>query len=487
MNSGAKTVLYLLLLGAVMFGVTVISQFSGSPPVAGTDPGGEGGDETGSITGPPLEFALTEVGYNPEAEDQLVRAFPGFFEVSPELNYQSFWFKQPHKRPVQAAVKGRSCTACTSARIGTLPADPLKAYVQQVKDGKVPPPVGPAEAITASLIAAAVSVNSQIQWQEFDFDRPEQSVTLPAVGTDGTPLTGVFQMIYKVTGPGPKTLDVYLGLTVAESAAQMKFSVSSIGMPAFRVIPGDGKLAVGDLPEGSAPRTTEVVCWSATRRLAGPGRTLPPPAVAVLPRDPFVEVGTPVPVPDADLGRVAASLAQDKVSPPVLSAYRVPVTVHRSRPANAPPGTPPDPDVGPFERKVALTVPGEASAQEVTLSGTVTGLVALTDGRPVDLGSFPSQTGSPPRNLELVSDKPGLRLAVSAAESRPKYVTIKLGEPEDRGGRRFWTLTVSVAPGVALEEFPANSVIVLTADLGDGQPRRVKLPLKGRAFTRGGR
>jgi hypothetical protein len=120
----------------------------------------------------------------------------------------------------------------------------------------------------------------------------------------------------------------------------------------------------------------------------------------------------------------------------------------------------------------------------VTLTGTVTGLVALTDDKPIDLKSFRSQTGSPPQTFELVSDKPGLKLAVSAADTRPKFLTVKLGEPEDRGGRRFWSLTVSVAPGVALEEFPANSTIVLTADLGDGQPRRVKLPVKGRAFTR---
>jgi hypothetical protein len=41
--------------------------------------------------------------------------------------------------------------------------------------------------------------------------------------------------------------------------------------------------------------------------------------------------------------------------------------------------------------------------------------------------------------------------------------------------------------GVALEEFPATSAVVLTADTGDGVARKVKIPLKGRAYTRGSR
>ncbi len=482
MNSGAKTILILLLLGGVVFGITVIASYTGGfqPVATGDDAPGETG---GVAVGPPLEFALTEIGYGPAAEEQFIRAFPGFFEVSPELNYQSFWFRQPHKKEVRVAVKGRSCSACTSARIGVLPADPLADYVKQVREGKVPPPIGPAEALTASLVAAGLSINSQVRWQEFDFDHTDKVVVLPAAGPDG-PQVGLFQMIYKVTVAGPKTLDAYVGMSVADGLpAQMKLSVASLGMPAFRVTPTDGKVQVGDLPEGASPRTFDLVCWSATRRLAGPGRTLPPPAVAVGPRDPFIVVGPLVPVAEADLGQIAASLEMDKVQPPVLSAYRVAVTVHRSRPPTAPAGTAPEPEIGPFERQVAFTVPGELAAQVVTLTGAHTGLVALADAKLIDLESFPSRTGKPEKAYTLVSDRPGLKLVVAADECNPKYVVVRLGEPEDSGGRRRWRLTLSVPPGAGLGEFPADSVVVFLADTGDGPPRRVKVPLKGRAHT----
>ena len=479
MNSGLKTALILLLLGGVVFGVTIIASYTGGfQPAATDEPGAE---SNAAPVGPPLEFALTEVAYQPAAEDILVRGFPGFFEVSPELNYQSFWFRQPHARPVRIAVKGRSCSACTSARVGTLPADPLAEYVKQVKEGKVPPPFGPAASITASLLAAGVSVNSQVKWEELDFDHTEKLVTLPAA-EPGKPLPGLVQMIYKVTVQGPKTLDAYLTMAVTDGpTVPMKLSVASFGMPAFRLIPTDGKLSLGELPEGMAPRTIDLICWSATRRLTGPGPTLPPPAASVVPRDPFVEVGTPVPLSDAELPRVAAALEVEKMQPQVLAAYRVPVTIHRSRP-NA---TPAEPDIGPFERQIAFTVPGDQASQAVTVTGTVTGLVSLPADRQIDLKSFPSQTGCLPKNFELVSDRPGLKLAVAADECKPKYVTVKLGEPEDRSGRRYWALTVSVAPGVCQEVFPPDSVLVLTADVGDGLARKIKVPLKGQGYVRG--
>ena len=485
MNSGVKTVLILLLLGGVVFGVTVIASYTGGfqQVAPGDDPSGEAGGPVGE----PLVFALTEVGYDPLSTDadwgNYKRAFPGFYEVSPELNYQTFWFQQPHKKEVRVAVKGRSCSACTSARIGTLPADPLGEYVRQVREGKVPPPIGPAEALTASLLAAGVSVNKQVQWQEFDFDHTDKVVTLPAAGPDG-PRVGLFQMIYKVTVIGPKTLDAYVAMSVGDSpTAQMKLSVASYGMPGFRLLPADGKVQFGDLPEGMPPRSLDLICWSATRRLAGPGRTLPPPAVAVSPSDPFVEVGTPVAIPEADLGKVAAALEVDKVLPPVLSAYRVPVTVHRFRPPAAPAGTPAEPDVGPFERQVAFIVPGEQASQTVTLSGTNTGLVALADAKLLDLESFPSRTGKPEKAFNLVSDRPNLKLTVAADECKPRFVTVRLGEPEDGGSRRRWRLTLSVPADAGLGEFPADSVVVFLADTGDGPPRRIKVPLKGRAHT----
>ena len=485
MNSGLKTALLLLALGGMVFGVTVIGSYTGGfkPPPEG-DIGG-GGGETAVITGPPLEFSLTEVAYRPDSDDLLVRAYPGFFEVSPELNYQSFWFKQPHPKPVRVSVRGRSCTACTSARVGTLPADPLADYVKQVKEGKVPPPFGSAEAITASLLAAGVSTNSQIKWEELDFDHKEKVVTLPAASPE-RPLVGLVQMIYKVTVQGQKRLDAGLAADVQDGpSAPYRLSVTSFGMPAFRLLPTDGKIPLGDLPEGMAPRTVEVVCWSSTRRRTGSGNILPPPTAAVVPPSPFFEIGTPVPVPDADLSRVAAALEMDKLQPQVLSAYLVPVTIHRTRPASAPPTAPPEPDIGPFERQVAFAVPGEQSTQVVALSGTVTGLVSLPADKAIDLKSFTGQTGCPAKSFELVSDRPGLKLAVAAAECKPKYVTVKLGEPEDRNGRRYWTLSVAVPPGVCQEIFPADSVVVLTADTGDGPPRKVKMPLKGQGYARG--
>lgn len=475
MNSSLKLGVGLGLFAAVIFGVTLVSQFSGTNPKRVP----EGGPDAPSEVGTPLLFVTNKMFYEPSSEYLPYRSFPGFFEPGEQLQAATFWFQNPYPKPVKVAVLARSCTACTSARLGVLPAGATAAVVGAASAARLAAGFGP-DLVTP---AAAAGMLAGLRWEVLDFDKPEELHEVPPAAADGTPTLGVFQMLFKVREIGPKMLDVRLGMAIADQPGLgMPFSVSFVGMPAFEVRPSP--IALGDLPEGAPPRTLELVCWSATRRTSGDGAPFPPPTVAVGPNDKFVQTGPPTPLTDGELETLAAKMTSEGRAVRVFGAYRVPVTVYRRLPADqATAGQSPEPDIGPFERQVRFLVPGSGDPQSVSVGGTVTGLVTvMSKAGLVDLGSFRSQSGVK-KSTELASDRTGLGLEVIADESVPKYLTATLTDRGGSGGRRLWGLSVEVPPGVLITDLPTDASVVLRATV-DGEARRVKIPVKGRAFTR---
>ena len=166
----------------------------------------------------------------------------------------------------------------------------------------------------------------------------------------------------------------------------------------------------------------------------------------------------------------------------VLAGYKVPVTVHRRRPAGAPGAGPAEPDIGPFDRQVGVSGPGNMVAS-ISLSGTVTGVVSLVDGAAIDLKDFNGKYGTERDHIRLVSDRADVTLALDPAGTKPNYLTAALSPPRDDTGRRFWTLKVGVPAEACREDLPPDSVIVLTGT-SHGEPLRVRLPVKGRGFSK---
>lgn len=462
MNSALKVVGPIVLVLVVVFGATLISQYT--PP---DKPKKESGTQ---IVGQPLEFRATEMGYNPTAEDVAARAFDAFHEPGGDPVYVSFWFTNPHPVPVKLTVTGRSCSSCTAASAAIVPQDRIQAIAQRVASGLVPS--------AGNLLAAvgAVELDRGLTWQPLDFEHTDRAVEVPAAADPETPTVGIFRMHITVSVEGPKKLHAMIGMAAGDQPpVQLPFTVSLLGVPPVLIHPRDIKL--GEMSEGTPPRTVDVYFWSTTRDAAA----LPPPAVAVAVPTPFLELGTPSRLSSEEAQRLAVRLAGEGVVTRVQAAYRVPVTVYRQVPST-PSGGPSEPDIGPFERRVGFAGPNGSTAT-LTITGSVAGVVALDGGiGQVSLGSFSARAGTR-KTVSIVSNRPDLNLEVLAAEHQPAFLKAELGTPVTEAGRRHWSLTVTVPEGAGSGPLPAGATIALRAT-GPHRNQKVHIPVTGQGVTR---
>jgi hypothetical protein len=143
-------------------------------------------------------------------------------------------------------------------------------------------------------------------------------------------------------------------------------------------------------------------------------------------------------------------------------------------------------DLGPFERQLKITGV-DAGTMTVPVRGRVLGDVRFLSGAPdgkIDLGSsFPS-TADRSSDVDLVAERPGLGLAISANETIPNFLKVKLEPLEPLDGLNHWRLRVTVPKGSLLGALPPDSVIVLTTT--DPTPRKLRLPVRGMTYDSGG-
>lgn len=473
MNSTLKyTVLPLVLVVLVVFGVTIISLGVGDQKAAD--------DPTGADFNPPLFFSLTNMAYNPTSERPSERTFPAYYEPTGGQQIPvSFWFQNPHPVPVRVAILGRSCTSCSSARLAVVPPEMIGmlAAARVAVAGGITAPESPNDLTTQETDALSTS----LKWEYFDLERPDQSVEVPP-GSADQPTWGLLQFGVQLAGVGPKQLSVNVGLTAGDNPqAQMPFNMVVVGVNPFEVVPR--ALPFGDLPEGASPATRDFIYWSATR---GP-TTDPPlskPTLAVGGQDPFLKVGEPVPLTADQAESLAVQLTVEGKGAPirVRGAYRVPVTVYRHLPGKPAPGAPAEPDIGPYERQVGVTAAGTLHSVPIPVTATIVGLVGLIDSQAADLKHFNGK-GGVEKPFALASDRNDLVLRPLPDEFKPRVLKATLTDPQPAGGsRRVWTLKVGIAAGDWVGSLPADSVVVLEAKTADGV-RKVRIPVKGVAFA----
>ena len=457
------------MLCGVVFMVTLVSQYSGSA-------GGPGeGESVNSGPVVPLSFTADKLFYSPTDENINRRHFPGFYEVSSSLVPAPFWFQNPHAEPVTVTVRGRSCTACTSARLAVIPA----SRVDRLAEGAFADLALGANSPTGLLLAlSAVGLMQGLDWQQLDFEAPDKGAIVPAAESPDRPTWGVFQMEIKVNAVGPQDRRVLVGTKLGERPmATQEFAVKLVGAAPFAL--DQAQVTLGELPEGSGARTVNVNAWSATRDFD----RFPPPQTAINSQDGFVQVGEPVPLTLSQRIQLEAGLHFENQATPVRSGYRIPITVYRRRPAGVPGEGPAEPEIGPFERTVQLAGPNNSTAS-LKVSGTVTGVVTLQGASLVDLKDFNGKLGVSNETFTLISDRPEVTLAIDP-ETSPRYLKVELGEPGQFGpNRRRWQLTVSVPPEACYGDLPRDAAIVLIGK-SNGEPFRLRLPVKGRGFRRG--
>ena len=195
-------------------------------------------------------------------------------------------------------------------------------------------------------------------------------------------------------------------------------------------------------------------------------------------------VGTPVPFTPEERARYVTALITEGKSLRCTAGYKIPVTVHRRRTETTlPPGSPVEPDIGPFERQIGITSQGTTAVTSVAITANVSGLVALSDGMTVDLKDFNGRFGTE-KTVNLVSDRMDLQLELVKGQSKPSYLEVTLSEPRTESGRRYWSLKVGVPKEACLQELPSDSYLIFSGKSGK-ETYRIRIPVKGRGFARG--
>ena len=469
MRSNLMAVLGVGMLLVVVFGITFIAQYTGGTEKEDVRP-----DEVAGIAGVPLLFSKNEMAYDPGSDDLDKKYFDGFVEVTDQLHKVNFWFKNPHPQAVYFTVRGRSCSSCTSANVAVVPPEAMSRFEAQTATARLGVGAVPVPDLVTPM--AHVALLNSLKWLPLDFDMPDIGVSIPAAPDANTPTWGVFQMVVKVTGVGSKRLAAEVGMAVGKMpTVRQVFGVTLVGAAVFDVTPR--KLEVGDFPEGSAPRTTDLLCWSATRDQS----ELPTPSVNVSVKDSFLRVGTPIPLTRAEMAYLTADKSGGAAR--VRGGYRIPVTVLRRLPAaEVSPGGPTQLDVGPYERQIGITSLGSTSVA-VAVTANVTGVLSLRDGGVIDLKDFNGRSGVE-RSVVVVSDRADLALEILPEECFPSFVKVSLGAPTEVAGRKEWSIKLVVPPDACLTDLPPESAVVLRARSG-GETVKVKLVMKGRGYARG--
>lgn len=470
MNSTLKVAVPLVLFVAVIFGLTIIATHT--PPTPTTGPAG--GDDDAPI-GPALNFASTKMRYSPDSDDISMRYFPGVFELSDVPVPVSFWFQNPHKVPVQVSAMYRSCAACSAARVITFRPDAMKSFQLRAAASL---PLGAAGPPNLLLPLALTELLETADRKDLDFEHPDAVQEVPPRAADGFPTWGILQLGIQVKALGGSQKTVGFGLTPGSGVQQrIGFEIAIAGVYPFLLYPEELKL--GEFEEGAPPRPFTVYYWTGTREPAD----LPEPVLGGFdPKDPFLVVSKPVAMTAAERAAFSGQLANLGKTLRVSAGYQFTVTVYRRREGLA--GGPVEPDIGPFGRTIDVTGRGLGHSVQLPLTGTVVGLVGLTDRQTkVDVGSFRGDSGTEKvvTLASLGSDASDLTLEVDREKTHPK-LRAALEPAPAQGPRKFWTLTVTVPPGHQ-GDLPPDCAFVLRAKTKEG-PRLIRIPVIGRGTQR---
>ncbi|MGL4423384.1 MAG: hypothetical protein ACRCZF_22190, partial [Gemmataceae bacterium] len=188
MNSTLKIFLIIGLLMAVVFGATVISEFSFTPPKKVDD-----SDPSVEPLGPPLDFPMAKMIYDPSEEAEIAhRGFSGFIEVSDREHHVGFWFRNVRTKPIELAAVGRSCTKCTSAKVALVKKEQFTEYASQLLPLGFPGGGLPVPDLISAIAAAKFAQG--LTWQPFDFDDSSKRFMIPAAPSQEESTQGLIAM-----------------------------------------------------------------------------------------------------------------------------------------------------------------------------------------------------------------------------------------------------------------------------------------------------
>jgi hypothetical protein len=471
MNQTLKILIPIVVLMAVVFGITFFAQYS---------PNRKDETDAGVNREPPLRFFSSERRWNPigSLQDQI---FPGYYEAQSDAagpkNSATFWFENRNRSSVSMQLKRISCTACSGGRVAPIPPDVTSQILQMsVLSGL---PQGLFSGLPIGMVGPAANLDSdRLKWQAYTFkDDPHPTYTVPAAGNpDGwSPQWGILELQF-VVGLVPKTLiaafDLHVDGTNQTEEAEFKISYEGVDPFDLLAMPIDA----GELDEKSEPKKFEITVFSSTR---GPNRSglgdLQTPVArvdmshnSVGEPGPFVSVSKPVRVPEDALESIAVEASNHhKRFMRVEAAYRMTITV-------APKVGDQRADLGPLERDVWVSVPGAAVSKPIHVAALIRGPIFLDDNRKDIAITYPYAKGVTEKyTLVTLQRDAELKVVDECKPDEMKVTLEKLPPASDRG---YYSIIVTVPREKLVGAW--SGVVVL--ELKGPNPQRIRIPVRGK-------
>jgi hypothetical protein len=483
-GSPLKLIIPIVMLVAVVFGVTLISQYTPKKPTNSSknDPGDSGSDKSSSQ----LKWGSSIRSWDPRPmpfstlQDHY---FPGFYEGSEALHGATFWFENGNPAAVTMQLAAVSCTKCSSGRMASIPPEITDQFVTTTIFSGLPQGLVSGLPLAVAGMAAKLSPD-RLTWQRFVYrDSPHAEYKIPAA-PGGNHLIpgqwGIFELQFQIEGlTSAKRLDAYYTVQVDGSpvTGQALLSVVFDGVDSFDVTP---KLQnVGDLTEYTEPRTFEFIVYSSTR---GPDHTGPneygdlaPPVVDIrMPGNvgspgPFISVSPAVRLTDVELMKVFEQVSTKRPIR-VESAYRYTVTV---KPKVGEERL----DLGLLEREIYLALPDSREPKVVHVRGMVKGPVWLDNSRTdIDLTTYRAPEGTS-QTIRLICEERDAELALVESECRPKFVQFELKKLPPAADRGYYELRIQVPKNSPTGSW--NGIVKL--EIKGSRPQPIRIPIRGSA------
>lgn len=499
MNSTFKIAVPILLLIAVIFGVTYITQYTPSTPEDGGD--GKGPDAAGNE--PPLRFGNSTRAWDPpdmvsadlgvkyrglplmapsanpnRAEDPFSfslqdRIFPAYFEPGETLHSTAFWFENRHPKRVTMQLMRVSCSSCSGGRIAAIPPDVTRQVLQMTAISGLPQ--GLFTGLPVGMVGpGAALAPDRLTWEQHTYQLEKNpTYTIPAANdTDGwSPQWGILELQFKVSTIGPRDPLVARFITEVEGgpAGENTFVIAYEGANGFDVTPT--RIEVGEVTGNSESRSFDVVVYSSTRDLGDPrgiqaSVRLPTGAIDT---SQFITVTPAVCVPQLDLPAFTDELVRQLRKPlRIESAYKMSVQVNpRVGDARI--------DIGLLERDLWVVVPG-AQERRVKLIGLVRGPIWLANDRTdIDLFDYPAGGGRAGK-VQLITEQPGAEVVLIGVEGEAAdFFKVTLEKQPPSADRGYYDLKYTIAPGARTGRW--SGVVVL--EIKGTYPQKLRIPVKG--------
>ncbi len=469
-----KIIIPILMLVAVIFGVTFFAQYT--PKKNDDDLRGDKGKSTAKAY--PLVFGSGIRKWDPVLVLDPTMCniqnfvFPGFYENGTKSSV-SFWFENRNSSPVGMKV---ARTNCIGGRLAAIPPEVTDQLIMTSIVSGIPQ--GLVSALPLALAGPAANLRTdRLNWQEIEYRNVAQAnYKVPAAPSTKQlyPFQwGILEMQFEVpcSNPGPGA-EFILQIEGSDAFEAAKIGAYIEAVDPFNV--STNLINSGEWRESTEPRTYEVFVYSSTRgpHPAGSNKgDLPPPTANVnVPGGggtpgPFVSVSQPSRLAESEFEAVRKSLPK---AVRIESAYRYTITV---RPIVGDTRA----DIGPLERDVVLELPESKVRKSIRVKGMVRGVAWLDNERTdIEIPTYRATEGIV-QTIRIITEQRDTVLDVVREECSPKFVDIQLKKLPPASDRGYYELKVSIPRNNQTGAW--NGSIVL--ELKGPRPQRMAIPIRG--------